>query len=134
MATEPGPNDVAVALGSLLTGAGAGGALLSLTVLLVRQAQVGTPAGAAPTSPSGTATLAMGSIGALVLAAGVAFARASVFGTRWQRVAVAAIAAFATVIPGLAAVPLEGALGPVGLIALAASCATLAWVGWRFGR
>jgi hypothetical protein len=122
MAAEPGSNDAAVAIGSLLAGAGAGGALLTLTVLIVRGAQAGSPQD----------TAAVPSTGAL--AAGVAFVRAREFGIRWQRVAVAAIAAFATAVPGLVAIPLDRALGPPGLVILALSCVVLAVVGWRWGR
>jgi hypothetical protein len=134
MAAEPGSNDAAVAIGSLLAGAGAGGALLTLTVLIVRGAQAGSPQDTAAVPSTGATALAMGSVGALALAAGVAFVRAREFGIRWQRVAVAAIAAFATAVPGLVAIPLDRALGPPGLVILALSCVVLAVVGWRWGR
>ena len=135
MPTEPAPGDVATALTSLLAGIGAGGVLLALTVLAVRGAQAGSgPPAPAAGPPTGTTTLAVGSIAALTVAGGVAFARARTLGTRWQRVAVAAIAAFGTVVPGLLAMPLDRALGPRGLIVLAALSLVVAIVGWQAGR
>jgi len=130
---DPGLGDVATALGSLLAGIGAGGTLLAVTVLSVRgaQASAATP-DAGP--PAGATTLAVGSVAALAVAAAVAFARARALGTRWQRVALAAIAACGTVVPGLLAIPLDRTLGRAGLVSVAIACLALLMLGWRAGR
>lgn len=134
MPAEPGPGDVATAVGSLLGGIGAGGALLAITVLVVRGAQAGSTAAPAAGPPVGTNYLAVGSVTALAVAAGVAFGLARALSARWQRVAVAAIAAFGTVVPGLLAMPLDRALGPLGLALIAAACLALVLAGWRATR
>jgi len=134
MPRDPGPGDVATALGSLLAGVGAGGTLLAVTVLSVRGAQAGTPPTPDPGPPPGASTLAVGSVAALVVAAAVAFTRAHPLGARWQRVAVAALAACGTVVPALLAIPLDRALGTAGLVLIAAACLALVLLGWRASR
>jgi len=126
--------DVATALGSLLAGTGTGGILLAITVLVVRRVQASAPPTAPTAEATGATTLAVGTVAALAVAAGVAFARARAFGTRWQRVAVAAIAACGTAVPGLLAVPLDRALGTAGLVVIATASIACAILGWRATR
>lgn len=134
MPRDPDPGDVATTLGALFAGIGAGGTLLAVTVLSVRGAQAGAPPVPDAGPPAGATALAVGSVAALAVAAGVAFTRAHPLGTRWQRVAVAAIAACGTVVPALLAIPLDRTLGTAGLALIAAACLALALLGWRASR
>jgi len=121
-------------MGSLLAGAGFGGILIAATVLAVRSAQANGPSPPSTGTPPGATTLAVGTVASLVVAAGVAFARARALGTRWQRVGVAMIAAFGTAVPGLLAVPLDRLLGNGGLVVIATASSLCAILGWRATR
>lgn len=117
-----------IAFGSLLFGAGLGGAVLALNVFLVRTGQANPEVAGPTTTP---AFLGIGAVTAFIVAAVAAFVRARAFGMRWQRIALGVMAPTGAMFLASLAMPLDNVAGRTGIAVLVAMLVGLAFVGSR---
>ena len=113
-----------VGLASIVTGAAAGGTLVSVVLALA----YGLPRG--PDSLFATLTLA-GAFGALVVAAAVAFYAARPLGT-WKGLLTAMVAIAGAALAAILTTVADQVAGRAGLVGLAALCGLLLFAGLRF--
>ncbi len=130
--------DASTALGSIVTGGGAGIAIISMTLIALRLTQqdgsMPDPTLGRAELPPGVQLLGFGTILGLTVAVLLAFHRAHGLAGRWQRFAVSALAAFATVFVTVLAMPIDRTFGLIGLTGVFGLALVLLVTGWRWTR
>ena len=130
--------DVWTALGSIVTGAGAGTAIISVTLIALRLIQPEVPTSDPTTGraqlPPGAQLLGFGTILSLTVAVLLAFHRAHGLAGRWQRFAISALAAFATTFLAVLTMPIDRTLGVIGLTGMFGLALVMTVTGWRWTR
>lgn len=128
----PDKDYVGLAAAGMACGISWGTAVICTALWAVRSLQVGAPAATTPDLSSPAANLLLtGTVGGLLLAGIITWRWLTPVGSTYRQGGLSVVAAFATLVVSMLAMPVDGLLGRWGLLGLAVLFAA---AGWRMAR